>query len=231
MKKAVLILFVFLSLAAMGQNRSNLTISTTGNSNLKIRLGNNRYSFQDRTATFQGLQPGNYDLAIFQWQKKPDGRFDYVQVYNSSITLTANRHTEISILRFGKMAWDEGPIVADGWSDSYTNPDPTNPSNNSNGYNQQAIDNVQFASIKKSISSEFGEENMLRVAKVALKNNWFTSKQIKEIANVFFSDDTKLSFGKYAYDFVVDKGNYIVVGDVFYSPQKRIALLDYIGNR
>lgn len=230
MKRAVLILFVFISLTAISQTKSNLTISTTGTSNLKIRLGEYRYSLQDRTTTFQEMNPGTYDLVIYQWQKKPDGNSDYVQVYNKNVQLTAGRHTEISILRFGKVSWDEGPIVADNWNDNYNNPWPSQGGYQHNR-NVQAVDATQFAQIRKTINSEFGDANMLSVAKVALKNNLFTCAQIKDIAKLFFTDDTKLSFTKYAYDYVVDKGNYITVGDVFYSSLVKKELLYYIGNK
>jgi hypothetical protein len=229
-KVFVSLLAILFSYTVFAQNKSNLTISTTGSSNLKIKLGNNRYTFQDRTATFQGLNPGNYDLIIYQWQKGPDGRFNYIQVYNNTIKLTASRHTEISILRFGKMAWDEGPIIMDEWDDSYKNPDPEAQGDHYN-YSQQPMSDEQFATIKKTINGEFGDENMLRMAKLALKNNYFTTKQIRDIAKLFFTDDTKLSFTKIAYDHVVDKGNYITIADLFFSSEHKQSLLEHIGNQ
>ena len=104
-----------------GQNYSNLTIGTTGTTNLKIRFAGKQYSLQDPKVTFQSLTPGTYKLAIYQLQNKGNGQ-EYVEVFNNDVTLTAQKHLEVMVLRFGKVVWDAGDIVKDDWNQTYQNP-------------------------------------------------------------------------------------------------------------
>ncbi|MBK8300355.1 MAG: hypothetical protein IPK90_07875 [Chitinophagaceae bacterium] len=59
------------TLFCLAQIKGNVTISTTGTNNLKIKFGGKQYSLQDRSVTFQSLEPGNYSLIIYQLQQKP----------------------------------------------------------------------------------------------------------------------------------------------------------------
>jgi hypothetical protein len=221
-------------LYSFAQGKSNLTISTTGNSNLKIRLSNKKYSLQDRSITFQSMQPGTYNLTIFQLRKKPDGGTEYATVFDKTITLNPQRHTEICVLRFGKVAFDESNIEKDDWNDSYNNPAPDrgyDNNNNNNGNNWNPVSPEDFARIKKAIDGEFSEDNKMQMAKVVLKNNLFTAFQLKQLCELFFSDDKKLAFAKYAYDYCVDKGNYYTLAETLFSSNNKKDLLSYIAER
>lgn len=225
--------FVIATLFCLAQNTSNLTISTTGTSNLKIQFNNRKYSLPDRSVTFQSLQPGTYPLTIFQLQPKRGGGSEYIKVFDKTITLTAQKHLEIAVLRFGKTYWDENYIERDDWNENYNNPSPVRDNGHGRDYNDrdQPATAAQFEAIKRAISNEFSDANKLATAKVVLKNNLLTTDQIKTLANLFFSDSNKLEFAKYAYDYCYDKGSYFTVAEVLFSSTNRRELLDYIGNK
>ena len=225
-------LLVFFTSTLLAQSTSNLTISTTGTSNLKFKLGNYKYSPGDRTTSFQGLTPGTYDLVLYQLQPRINGGSEYVQVYNSSIKLTAGRHLEVTVMRFGKIAWDEGNIQADNWNDSYNNPSPLGADNTyTTGSSWEQMSAERFATVKGQVRKEFSSETQLAVAKAAIKNYWVTTAQVKELCEIFFGDDPKLALAKYAYDNCSDKGNYLNLLDIFFSSTNKNNLLNYINSR
>lgn len=229
MKKILFTLFSFLpAFFCLAQNNSNLTISTTGSNNLKIKFNEKQYSLQDRSATFQGIKPGTYSLIIYQLQLKGNGNKEYEEVFNNTIILKAQRHLEISVLRFGKTVWDEGDIAADDWANDFTNPVAS--SGNGSGINH-LVDNTQFEKIKKAINDQYYDDDKLVYAKVIVKDNLFTSEQVIALCKLFAYDDSKLNIAKYAYDYCTDKGNYFTVTSVFYYNDTRNELMKFIGSK
>jgi len=233
MKNFILALCLVISFSSYAQNLSNFTISTTGNSNLKIRFNGKQYSLLDRSVTFQSLQPGNYPLTVYQLQKK-GFKDEYVEVYNNTIVLAARKHMELSVLRFGKVSIDEGYIEPDNWNNGSYNPAGGNNGSNNNNNNNNGgypVSNEQFLLLKKSMADAYYDNDKLTTGKVILKNNLFTTAQIKELLKLFYNDESKLDFAKVAYDYCTDKGNYITLMDVFYYPSNKTALLNYIKDK
>lgn len=72
-----------------------------------------------------------------------------------------------------------------------------------------------FASAKASISSKSFEDSKLTLAKQIAASNHLTSKQVKEIMQLFSFEDSKLDFAKFAYKYVYDPNNYYIVNDAF----------------
>lgn len=236
MKRILLVPFLLLAIGIFAQNTSNLTISTTGMSNLKIRFAGKQYSLQDRSITFQSLTPGSYTLSVYLLQPKQFGQgTEYITVFDKSITLTAQKHVEICVLRFGTVAWDEKSIEKDDWNQNYQNPEPDRNWGNGNGNsghngNRRVVDDAQFAKVKSAISGEFYDEGKVTMAKVVLKDNWFTAEQLKQLCGLFFYDDKKLVFAKYAYDYCADKGSYFILAQALFYDYNKKELLEYIGN-
>jgi hypothetical protein len=231
------LVLVFACVSLFAQNNCNLTISTTGTSNLKIRLAGKKYSLMDRSLTFQSLSPGNYTLTIFQLQNKSFGPgTEYVTVFDKTITLSAQKHTEVCVLRFGKVAWDEKLIERDNWNENYQNPEPDRDRdggwrNGNNGYgnnNRIAVDAANFEKMKDAIIKQAFDDDKLTMAKVVMKNSWYTAAQLKTLTEKFVYDDNKLAFAKYAYDFCIDPGNYYTIADAMVYQSTKQDLLQFI---
>lgn len=79
----------------------------------------------------------------------------------------------------------------------------------------QPMSTEDFASAKASISSKSFEDSKLTLAKQIAASNHLTSKQVKEIMQLFSFEDSKLDFAKYAYKYVYDPNNYYIVNDAF----------------
>ncbi len=240
MQKFILSIFcsIFSLLLFAQQPKSNLTISSTSNNNIRITLNGYKYTLQDRSTTFQALQPGNYPLVIFQWKNSWRGGGQYEKVYDANIRLTAGKHLEMTVMRFGKTSWDESNIEPDSWNEHYNNPPVSegngnpvgNNYNNNNNY-REPVDATRFAAIKKAISNEFFDDDKIRMAKVTMKDNYFSTAQIKELVNQVSNDEKKLQLAKYAYDFCTDKGMYFTIAETMFFSNNKKALLDFIAGK
>lgn len=229
MKKFILcICLVTISLFSLAQSTGNFTISTTGNNNLKIKFGGKQYSLQDRSVTFQNLTPGTYTLTIFQLQRKSNGSTEYAEVFNNNIILTAQKHLEVTVLRFGKAAWDESNIEPDSWAN--TGYQPVTGQYGSSNYGGTVTDQ-QFAELKQALSNATYDSDKIITGRVIVKDNWFRAAQIKELCLLFTYDDKRLEFAKVAYDNCANKGFYITVLDAFTYQSSKNTLLDYIKNK
>jgi hypothetical protein len=242
MKKFLLLtLVVVFALESFAQMRADLTIATTGNSNLRIRLNGKRITLKDRSVTFENVNPGNYSLTIFQLQRRNNGITDYVEVYNNTIRLTAGKHTEFTVLRFGKVVWDEGFMNNEDWNDSWNNSSNNGGNqgngnnqggNNNNGYNNYVeVTPQMFTSIKLQVEQSMGDHNKLVTARAVMKNKWFTVLQIKEIANLFTSENNKLPFVKNAYENCMEKHLYFSLGEVFTYNSYKQDFMKWLGDR
>lgn len=244
MKKFLLLaMFVFFCLETFAQQRADLTIATTGNGNLRIRLNGRKLTLKDRSVTFENVNPGNYSLSIFQLQRRNNGIIDYVEVYNNTIRLTAGKHTELTVLRFGKVVWDEGFISNDDWNDGWNNGNNNGGwgnqgngnnlgGNNNNGYNNFVeVTPQMFTSIKAQVEQSMGDNNKLITARAVMKNKWFTVLQIKEIANLFASENNKLPFVKNAYENCMEKHLYFSLGELFTFNSYKQDFMKWLGDR
>lgn len=77
------------------------------------------------------------------------------------------------------------------------------------------IDDASYEKMKTSIDDTPFQDSKMSVAKVAVKNNCVSVNQVKGICELFGTDDHKLMFAKYAYNYCVDKANYYQVSEVF----------------
>jgi hypothetical protein len=221
MKKIMMLIpALMVTFMLFAQNYSNLTIGNTIGSNLKIRLAGKQYSLQDQKVTFQYLTPGTYRLQIYRRVFKGAG-YEWSEVYNNDIILTAQKHLEIIVMRFGKVVWDEGNMEDDEWNQNYQNPN-----GNQNSQSGQAMDDTQFQRAKKTISdaSSFDKMNTM---KAVFRNNLFTTAQVRKLMDEFSSFDL-LDFLKYAYDYTVDKGNYFTLADDISSSFTKSSFMDFL---
>jgi Domain of unknown function (DUF4476) len=226
MKKFILSLcLVTITLFSFAQTTGSVSISTTGNSNLKITFGGKQYSLQDRSVTFQSLTPGTYPLTIFQLQRKSNGSTEYTEVFNNNILLKAQKHLEVSVLRFGKVAWDESNLEPDSWANTGYQPVPGQDAGNNYGSSLTA---EEFAELKKSVRNATYDSDKLATGRVILKDNLFTAQQIKELCQLFTYDDHRLDFAKAAYDYCDNRGFYITVLEAFTYQSTKNLLMEYI---
>jgi hypothetical protein len=90
------------------------------------------------------------------------------------------------------------------------------------------ISDLDFADVKRSISSKSFEDSKLTIAKEVTSSNCLFASEVKEVMMLFSFESTRLEFAKYAYDFTYDRGNYYKVNDAFQFESSIDELKDYI---
>ena len=93
------------------------------------------------------------------------------------------------------------------------------------------MNNTDFQKLKQTLQGESYDNTKLKIAKQFIAANYFNAAQIKELANIFSYENSKLDIAKFAYDYTIDKGNYFMVNDVFSYSSSKEALMEYIGTK
>ena len=225
----------FISLSGYAYfDQTKLTISTSGNTPVRIMVDGKKYTNKNGDVTINNLSAGYHTVKIFMLQKQKGpgrerGQFNgnqnyYQMVYNNSITIRLLYHMDLMINRFGKVFIDEQPI-ANGYYDDDEN--WGDDGNGHGGYNQEMTPQI-FEQFKQAVTkATFDDDKMLIVKQVA-NNNWFTAVQVKEIVQLFTFESGKLDVAKHLYKYTIDRGSYFIVNDAFIFSRTKEDLMKYI---
>ncbi|MFN8244419.1 MAG: DUF4476 domain-containing protein [Ferruginibacter sp.] len=241
---SIVLLFVTVVLA-QPQQRSRLSISATGLTDLRVTVDGNRYRSNNGVVMITGLNSGYHTVKVYQVvagrYNNPRGgnKTNYQQVYTNSVYIKPQYHTDITINRFGKAFVDEQPLSMgyyddedDSWGyddNNYNNQQGNGQGNGGWGY--RAMEKDVFDQLKQALQKESFSDNKLKLAKQALSNNYVSTVQVKELMNLFSFDDAKLDLAKYAYDRTVDRNNYFLLNDAFSFSNSKEELMKYIQDK
>lgn len=216
--------------------QSKLTISASGNAEIRVMVDGIKYTSNGRDIVISNLKNGNHTVKIFRAGNERN-RYNgnnrsngYQLVYSNNLFVKPQYHVDITINRFGKAFVDE-QMISGGYNDD---DDDWGVDNNDQYYersSKRAMDNNAFLQLKKSIANESYESTKLKVAKQFVSVNYFNATQVKELLALFSYEDSKLELAKYAYDYTVNKGNYFMVNEAFSYSSSKESLMDYIKNR
>jgi Domain of unknown function (DUF4476) len=104
--------------------------------------------------------------------------------------------------------------------------------NNGNGgwTTKVAMNDKAFYQLKQSIQNESFDDTKQAIAAQAIRNNYFTSTQIKELVQLFSFESSKLAVAKLGYKNTIDKQNYFIVNDAFSFSSSKQELMQYTQN-
>ncbi|MFN0200260.1 MAG: DUF4476 domain-containing protein [Bacteroidia bacterium] len=114
---------------------------------------------------------------------------------------------------------------------------PGRPSLNGNGGANMGMgcmmpmDPNAFSMGLNSLQEEGIDNTRLKMAKQMTSMNCLSVAQIKEVANLFSFESSKLDYAKYAYAYCYDKGNYFMLNDIFSFSSSKEALSKHIMGR
>jgi len=224
-------LFAFLLLygTLFAQQNTRFTISTTGSIALLATIEGVNYTLPNMAQTWFNLQPGTFQVKVFQYQNRPGMEAGYKEVYNGTVKLIAGRHTELVVARFGKVMFDENDIAADSWATGI--PGSLGGGSGYGNSTQVAVSASDFAEIKKSLEEERFADGKLKLARVIFKTNGFNTGQIRELSTQFSYDSDKLQFLILAYPACMDKGNYHILARELKYSSDREALMDFLAKQ
>lgn len=104
-----------------------------------------------------------------------------------------------------------------------------NDNRNNSGYNNGGGNGGYSVSLTiNAIKNQSFDTERLKIAKNAVMQNRLNSSEIAEITKLFSFESSRLDFAKYAYDYVIDPKNYVIVQDAFMFSSSTSELQDYI---
>ena len=208
--KKIFTFFTALCFSVILFGQSKLSITNSGNADIRVMIDGKKYPAGNNVIMINNLQSGSYQL-----------------VYSNNLFVKQQYHVDISINRFGKAFVDEQLISS--WNNDDDDWGVDNDDQYYDNVSKRQMNNADFQKLKQTLQGESFENTKLKIAKQFIAANYFTAAQIKELANIFSYENSKLDIAKFAYDYTIDKGNYFMVNDVFSYSSSKEALMEYIG--
>jgi hypothetical protein len=231
-----LVIATLISRAASDEGR--ITITNLSYYDVLIEIDGKRYDDGNKNITIPYLQAGNHTLHIAQLPGRlqqestaPSGNQEKV-IYNNTITIRPEYHTDIVINRFNKVMVDELSMTDKQYlkdadnrytDDRWMNADASWYSGTYRPLSRQA-----FYSLQELMGSELSGTKRLELAKEVIDQNYFTAMQVKLLADLFTSDERALEIAEYAYPKTINKNEFFVVYNRFVRGSSREKLADFI---
>jgi hypothetical protein len=210
MKKILFILSFFVAFCAFAAppRGGKLTIYSHNKSTIRVLIDGKRYPLEYNMLVLHDVEPGNHTIKIVE--RLTSGYSTPVNrekvLYNGSVYIRSNYHTDIVINRFGKTLVDEQEVNSSSSDDEY---------DYDGGNNGAAISDVDFESLKRSLQQEKFTSNRMTKAKNAISSNYFRAEQVRQMAQLFSFEDDKMQVVKQAFPKTVDRSNYYQLSDLF----------------
>ena len=225
-----LLLATFISSTAFAYGEGRLSISIASPKNVVVVIdGRNYQPGSDRIVDLNNLRPGNHTVKIYnnsRHNNRYDGRNRVERpIYSATIQVRSFQHVDIMINRFGKAMVDERDMR---YADDYN--DGRNDNDYRDDYNRPMRDD-QFKQLVENIKKKWIVNQKMEAAKDALQNEYFNTAQVRQILELFSTDNDKLELAKLAYSRTVDKRSYYTLYDVFSFRSSREELERYIKER
>ncbi len=237
-----IVLFLGLSILAVDTfaRGSELNISLWNHSKFVIELDHQRYQ-SDCDFSMNGLNPGKHRVKIYTERRNHNhcGNGGMVSIHydgfvdiprNSKVIARVDRHRclkIVDIIRYrplgdncGNSGYGNGGNHQCNSSCNHGHEQLAQCGNGGfatldAGYSNGCMSNREFERLLCSINEAWFDSDKIRIAKQKIRHTHMSSNQVRRIMETFSFDNTKLKFAKFAYDFVVDPGNYYVVNDAF----------------
>lgn len=233
--KKIFTLFTALCLSVILFGQSKLSITNSGNADIRVMIDGRKYPAGNNVIMINNLQSGNHLVKIFRAtsdRNRSQGNnrnSSYQLVYSNNLFVKQQYHVDISINRFGKAFVDEQIISS--WNNDDDDWGVDNDDQYYDNVSKRQMNNADFQKLKQTLQGESYDNTKLKIAKQFIAANYFNAAQIKELANIFSYENSKLDIAKFAYDYTIDKGNYFMVNDVFSYSSSKEALMEYIGTK
>lgn len=210
--------------AADIRSSASLTVKTEEKQNIVVVVDDKRYDLGTNSIMISDLDACTHDVTVYQ--EKQDIPYNcsqksYDVIFNSSVELKPRTNLKINIDDCGIVTMDETksrtPKVGDTWNNSGTL---------DNGYSEHAafspaMNSSEFNRVIWAISKESSEFNRMTSAEQIIHTNYFTVDEVKQVMQLFCSDDSKLDIARTAYDKTVDSENYYQLSSLLKSDNSR----------
>jgi hypothetical protein len=206
-----------LATSAFAYNEGKLTITLATKSNVQVVVDGRTYQENENTIVLNDVQPGNHRIQIYKAKRNGNGngrsRNDRNELlYTTTVQVKPNYHVDIMVNRFGKALVDERALRSNGrWDDDNWYGDNNDARNTYN----QAMSESAFNQFIQQVKTQWFNGGKMNTAKDGLGKNYFTTSQVRQVLQLFSSENDKLELAKLAYRNTVDQRYYYQLYDVF----------------
>lgn len=246
------VLFLASVLNARGnQGQSDLNVRLWNNAPFKIILNNQGFN---RTTNFQtkNIRPGYHSIKIMSIQPNRNGNGGFNKVLyrgdikvpaNSKVvaTVTPNQRIKLNVVKKQRVIRRNGHRnnrYNNGYGNNvnynntgynnYGNNDPLCNVNNNYGSQNYVMSNVRLDQLIYTMDEAHFDSAKLAIAKQAIHQNNFTTRQVALIMRAFTFESNRLKFAKLAFDKTIDQENYFLVNNELTYNSSIANLNDYI---
>lgn len=217
--------------AADARSTATLTVKSANQSNIVVMIDNTRYDLGTHSIMISDLDACDHNVIVYQ--EDENGSVScldkvYDEVFHSSVSLKPRTNLVIAIDDCGVITMNEikekTPKIGDNWqgATAYDN-------SNYSLQNSIAIRGNDFNRVLWAISKESSDANRMESAGEIIKTNYFTTEQVKQLMNLFCTEESKLDIAKLAYDKTVDQSNYFAISNTFKFNSSKDELAHCIG--
>ena len=175
---------------------ANVTITSAGNTKVKVLIDGRKIDMDRGQYVVNNLSRGYHDVTVYV-QKNTWGAqvpvSNYKLVYKNRMFFKPQYSYDITINRFGRVFTDEEPIRNDVYGNEDSDEEYYDQDYNSSYDYYTPMSTQPFDQLKKIVKAESFDDTKLSIAKQALKNNYVTTAQVKELLSFFTFEDNKLN--------------------------------------
>jgi len=215
------------------RSSASLTVRSATRSDIVVIVDDRRYDLGTNSIMISDLDACEHQVTVYQEKTNSFiNRYGetYNMVFNSSVDLKPRTNLQIAIDECGSITMNETrsrkQMIGDTWDGEnyFKNSIPISTGNYLN-----AISNIEFSRVIWAIGKESSEANRMESAKQIINTNYLTVEQVKQLMQLFCTDDNKLEIAKLAYDKTVDQGDYFALNSIFKFDNSRNELAHCIG--
>lgn len=233
-KQFIPFLFLLLSITTTQSPQPGSTISITNLSAQRILIEIDGRRAAENNITISNLTSGYHLIKLFT--ENPQGMPRQVVLYNKNTYLKPNFYVDIIVNRFGRALIDEQPIgepIGNNNPPPPVEPQPQRPSRPDRDHDRdrnepRPMPEDMFMAVKETVRRESFDDSRASIARSIIDQNFFTSAQAKELAQLFVFENNKLAIAKYLYGKTLDRKNYFIVYSVFTFDKSKKELAEYV---
>ncbi|HEY2721835.1 MAG TPA: DUF4476 domain-containing protein [Chitinophagaceae bacterium] len=200
--------FITSSIFATNINSSSiLTVKSASQAGIVVVVDDKRFDPGVNSMMVKGLDAREYELTIYQERTNSSAAClnkSYDILFDGTVEMKPDTQLEMAFDDCGKMNMNETSINANYIpQNNFENTGFGNDGNSSN-----AINDLNFARVLWAIGKESSETNKLESVTQVIRTSYFTLSQVKQLMQLFCSEDNKLEVARLAYNKTVDQSNY-----------------------
>lgn len=244
---------------SFSHSHSTLIIRMYNNENVSILIdGLHSSDYPMREHYFRNIEPGRYHISVFR-NRTLGWNIEKELIADGTIMIDAGRRVEAVIDRHHRIrVISSRPashiVVGDncrsgschgicqcnslsayGYQSNNSHQPTFGSAYTHYGYNNYVTDyvmsNSEYNHLKRLIKNTAFEHTKERIARQGIAGTWIKSSQLRGILKLFFFEYVKLSFAKYAYDYLADPERFHIVYSAFDFSSSRDELEEWIRYR